>query len=87
MYWARKYCDDLLTVITQAAGRVGGAGTGDWASWLRHYTKNLYLYNVSITASSTLCSVTPQTQMGAEKILQFSLQLCNLTGGRQEVMK
>ena len=49
------------------------------AGWdLRHYTGNLYLYNVSITASSTLCSVSPRhttTQMGAENILHFSSQL------------
>ena len=68
----RKYFDDLWTEITLQAGLVLGAAVRP--SWLRHYTKNLYLYNVSITASSTLCSVTPQTQMGAEKILQFSSQ-------------
>ena len=60
----------------------------DWGlccSWLRHYTKNLYLYNVSITASSTLCSLTPHQhkweQSGAEKMLQPVLPpSSNITG-------
>ena len=47
----RKYFDDLWTEITLQAGLVLGAAVRP--SWLRHYTKNLYLYNLSITDNTT----------------------------------
>ena len=85
----RKYCDDLLTVITLQTGGWWWWWWWWWwcragQDWLaeRHYTKNLYLYNVSITASSTLASNSTTTQMGAEKMFAVFLTelLCDLTG-------